>query len=72
MKEVSFSPVMGTMLSFTNSKSVAASGYHPDENYAREIMQLFSVRLLDAAVHDHWHALSEWACPCRWSCAIAA
>ena len=51
MKEVSFSPAMGRMLSFTNSKSVAASGRHPDENYAREIMQLFSVRPLPATVH---------------------
>ena len=39
MKEVSYSYAMSTMLSFKNSKSFQNSGYYPDENYAREIMQ---------------------------------
>ena len=39
MKEVSYSQVMASMLSFKDSKSLQASGYFPDENYAREIMQ---------------------------------
>jgi hypothetical protein len=48
MKEVSYSAVMGRMLSFTNTRSVGSSGFFPDENYAREIMQLFSVSTLGA------------------------
>ncbi|KAL7541734.1 hypothetical protein ACHAXR_011178 [Thalassiosira sp. AJA248-18] len=51
LKEVSFSPLMGEMLTYKGSKSMA---YHaerngvvlfPDENFAREIMQLFSIGL---------------------------
>ena len=45
LKEVSFSPLMGLYLSFLNSKSFDASGSAPDENFAREIMQLFSIGL---------------------------
>jgi hypothetical protein len=48
MKEVSYSAAMGRMLSFTNTRSVGSSGFFPDENYAREIMQLFSVSTLGA------------------------
>lgn len=49
LKEVSYSPVMAEMLSFENSKSssfvLEDSGARsfPDENYAREIMQLFTI-----------------------------
>jgi len=43
---VSHSPVMGNYLSyFQNDKPNAAAGVHADENYAREIMQLFTVGL---------------------------
>jgi len=49
LKQVSFSPMMAEMLSFLDSKSTqyvleedGVFGY-PDENYAREIMQLFSM-----------------------------
>jgi len=45
LKEVSYSPMMATYLSFMNSKSLAESGSAPDENYAREVMQLFSIGL---------------------------
>ena len=53
LREVSYSPMMAEMLSFLDS---ASSFYalnregrisRPDENYAREIMQLFSVGLYD-------------------------
>jgi len=53
LREVSYSPMMAEMLSFLDS---ASSMYaliregrvsRPDENYAREIMQLFSVGLYD-------------------------
>ena len=49
LREISFSPVMGENLSYLNSKS---SSYmfqetnlivYPDENFAREIMQLFTI-----------------------------
>ena len=52
LKQVSFSQRMGRMLSFLNNKSLQ---YYvnrgdpvafPDENYAREIMQLFSIGLI--------------------------
>lgn len=51
LKEVSFSPMMGQMLTFEGSKSLAYqiernnAAFFPDENYAREIMQLFSIGL---------------------------
>lgn len=52
LKEVSYSPMMGEMLGFVGSKSMPYvlkdKGLYafPDENYAREIMQLFSIGLL--------------------------
>jgi cullin-associated NEDD8-dissociated protein 1 len=45
MKEVSYSPMMATMLSYLGSVSFERSGVAPDENYARELMQLFSLGL---------------------------
>jgi cullin-associated NEDD8-dissociated protein 1 len=46
MKEVSYSPVMGRMLSYLGNKAFEATKIKPDENYAREIMQLFSIGLV--------------------------
>eukprot|EP00937_MAST-01D_sp_MAST-1D-sp2_P000967 g967.t1 len=43
LREVSHSPMMGRMLTFIDAKSIAAGGSFPDENYAREVMQLFSM-----------------------------
>ncbi len=44
--EISLHPTMGYYLShFENPKTDAANNIHPDENYAREIMQLFSIGL---------------------------
>jgi uncharacterized protein (DUF1800 family) len=44
--DVSHSPVMGNFLSFfRNEKPNPLTGVHADENYAREIMQLFTVGL---------------------------
>lgn len=51
LKEVSFSPMMAEMLSYLESKSTAYSwenGFnleYADENFAREVMQLFSIGL---------------------------
>jgi len=47
MREVSYSPQMAVYLSYLDSASFASSGNHPDENYARESMQLFSIGLWD-------------------------
>ena len=44
--DVTYSPSMGVFLShFNNPKADPANNIHPDENYAREIMQLFSIGL---------------------------
>lgn len=45
LKEVSYNPSMGSYLTFMGAQSFASSGNFPDENYAREIMQLFSIGL---------------------------
>ena len=45
LKEVSFSPLMAYYLTYKDSKSYSYSLTVPDENYAREIMQLFTVGL---------------------------
>jgi hypothetical protein len=45
LKEVSYSPMMGYMLTYAGSKARKVTGNAPDENYAREVMQLFSMGL---------------------------
>lgn len=46
LEEVSLSPTMGLYLSHLgNKKEDPATGRLPDENYAREVMQLFSIGL---------------------------
>ncbi len=46
LTDVTLSPVMGNFLShYNNPKADPANNIHPDENYAREIMQLFSIGL---------------------------
>jgi len=46
LKEVTFHPVMGSYLSHVlNSKADPDKGTEPDENFAREVMQLFSIGL---------------------------
>ncbi|HET9033126.1 MAG TPA: DUF1800 family protein [Dokdonella sp.] len=47
LEQVTLNPVMGRYLSmFKNRKPDLAENIRPDENYAREIMQLFSVGLV--------------------------
>ncbi len=47
LEQVTLHPVMGNYLSmFKNRKPDVAANIRPDENYAREIMQLFSVGLV--------------------------
>ena len=44
--DVTYHPAMGLFLShYNNPKADPANNIHPDENYAREIMQLFSIGL---------------------------
>ena len=45
LMEASYSPAMAWWLTYEASSSYAYSGAFPDENYAREIMQLFSIGL---------------------------
>ena len=49
LEQVTYSPMMGTYLSHLRNRAQYSSGgvtIFPDENYAREIMQLFSVGLV--------------------------
>ena len=47
LERVTLSPVMGLYLShLRNGKANPATGTNPDENYAREVMQLFSIGLV--------------------------
>ncbi|MBU3672121.1 MAG: DUF1800 domain-containing protein [Sinobacteraceae bacterium] len=48
LEEVTLHPAMGVYLSMLgNQKSVAGTNLRPDENYAREMMQLFSIGLVE-------------------------
>lgn len=46
LEDVTLHPAMGLYLStMNNQKENPATGLHPDENYAREVMQLFTIGL---------------------------
>jgi uncharacterized protein (DUF1800 family) len=48
LERVSLNPLMGIYLShIANQKADAATGRVPDENYAREVMQLFTIGLVE-------------------------
>jgi uncharacterized protein (DUF1800 family) len=48
LEEVTLHPAMGVYLSMLgNQKAVAGTNLRPDENYAREMMQLFSIGLIE-------------------------
>jgi uncharacterized protein (DUF1800 family) len=47
LEDVTLSPAMGIYLSMRGSRKADASGRQPDENYAREIMQLFTIGLVE-------------------------
>lgn len=48
LEAVSLSPAMGEWLTFRgNVKANPATGSQPDENYAREVMQLFTIGLVE-------------------------
>lgn len=51
LTEVSLHPSMGFYLSHLNNpKAILEDNIHPDENYAREVMQLFSIGLYELNV----------------------
>ncbi len=45
LREVSYSPSMAQYLTYIQNQAFSVAGSYPDENYAREIMQLFSIGL---------------------------
>ena len=47
LKDVTYHPAMGIYLSFLGNQKADGEGSHPDENYAREVMQLFSIGLYE-------------------------
>ncbi len=47
IEDVTYSPVMGKYLSHLQNSSEGSSGVPPDENYAREVMQLFTIGLFE-------------------------
>lgn len=48
LKEVTLHPMMGIYLShYNNPRSIPENNIHPDENFAREIMQLFTIGLYE-------------------------
>ncbi len=48
LEEVTYHPAMGQYLTYMNNpKTDANAGTFPDENYAREVMQLFSIGLCE-------------------------
>ncbi len=47
LEQVTLTPVMGHYLSMFRSTRDLVAGIEPDENYAREIMQLFSIGLIE-------------------------
>jgi len=51
LEQVTLSPVMGDYLSMKgNRKPDSATNIRPDENYARELLQLFSIGLIELAI----------------------
>ncbi|HSF38919.1 MAG TPA: DUF1800 family protein, partial [Thermoanaerobaculia bacterium] len=48
LEAVTLSPTMGVYLDMAaSSKAIPEQGFHPNENYAREILQLFSIGLYE-------------------------
>jgi uncharacterized protein (DUF1800 family) len=48
LKQVTYHPVMGFYLSHLNNpRTISSENIHPDENFAREVMQLFTIGLYE-------------------------
>jgi uncharacterized protein (DUF1800 family) len=51
LRDVTLEPIMGMFLShLNNSREIPHLNIHPDENYAREIMQLFTIGLYELEI----------------------
>lgn len=60
MEEVTVHPVMGAYLDhFRNRKPDAALNRFPDENYAREILQLFTIGPLELRRNGDWQTTAD-------------
>jgi len=63
LQEVTFNPAMGEYLTYLNNpKSDTVQGTFPDENYAREVMQLFTIGLNELNV-DGTYVLDSQGMP---------
>lgn len=59
LQEITYHPAMGLYLTYLNNpKSDTTEGIFPDENYARELMQLFSIGLYELNL-DGTHQLDS-------------
>jgi len=57
LQEIAYSPLMAEYLTFLGSKSKFSSGSYPDENFARESMQLFTIGLWE--MHENGEYMRE-------------
>lgn len=51
LEKITLSPAMGTYLSMRGSSKADGSGRHPDENFAREVLQLFTIGLVELDIY---------------------
>jgi hypothetical protein len=68
LADVTLSPVMGHYLDMANNdKPNPTTGINPNENYGREVLQLFSVGLvelnLDGSATGFWIDMPTYTCP---------
>ena len=54
LREVTFNPLMGEYLSFLRNTAFDHDQNYPDENYAREVMQLFSIGTVELNQDGSW------------------
>lgn len=53
LREITLNHQMGSYLSLLNSRKANGEGREPDENYAREVLQLFSIGLLRLQINGN-------------------
>ncbi|WP_158622702.1 DUF1800 domain-containing protein [Aquabacterium soli] len=51
LEAITLSPAMGTYLSLHGSAKADSTGRHPDENFAREVLQLFTIGLVKLDIY---------------------
>ena len=64
LREVSYSPMMSTYLTYHNNKAYAVGGTNPDENYAREVMQVSTPGLEPWSTTVHALTVDLRSSPC--------